>query len=98
MQAAHLLKLIGNADEFRLAPLSAQTKITEATIIKSFAHAEPIALPIEANEWHQYNVQCIGFYVAIAVWDRFHDAIVVGQHRVAMTPACKPKSAGVEWM
>ena len=53
---------------------------------------------VEAKQWHKHQVQDVGFYASIVVWDRFHDAVAIGQHRFAMTPAGKPEPAGVKGM
>ena len=98
MKSIYLLKVIGKTDELRLAPVSSASEITEAAIIEALAHAQPVALVIEAEKRHENQVQAIRFYHSIVVWEGFYNAVFIEPDGVSFVPSGKPEPAGVKGM
>src|SRR3569832_2505764 len=53
----YALKVMGDAEQSRFAPVATVAQIGERAIVKAPAHAEPVARDIEGDQRHQHEVE-----------------------------------------
>src|SRR3569833_3128181 len=56
-QCRYALKVMGDAEQSRFAPVATVAQIGERAIVKAPAHAEPVARDIEGDQRHQHEVE-----------------------------------------
>jgi len=57
LDVRHLLEGIGQSDEPRVQPVSSPAQEGEGTVVVAGPHPQALAFRIEADQWHEHQVQ-----------------------------------------
>lgn len=68
------LALMGQADQSRPMPMPTIAQEGEAAIVEAGPHADPVALSIESNQWHQDQVKALWWHDLAVSCSGFEDA------------------------
>src|SRR5690554_7208681 len=68
-------------------PVCAGPAVGEQAVVVAAAHAQAIAPGIEADQWHEHQIQPPGTDLPAGVGSRFTDAVSVGGPALARTQA-----------
>lgn len=93
-QRVQPLTLMRQTDQEWPMPAMTIPKSSQAAIVVAAAHAKAMTAGIEADEWHQDQVQCWQRLQVATPSNGFGNAKPVRPERLARTVAYEPKSAG----
>lgn len=71
-------------------------EVSETAIIKSAAHAQPVAACVEANQRCQHQIQCVGFDAVCMIDFWFCDAVTISNQGCVWLIADEPQTVIAE--